>query len=117
MGSKQARSTGKSDRRDAARLASLGRWNRYRREVSAAERKAKESLAAAQYGKSADRLWSVKSKIDGSTARKDGFRTKAGAKLWLKERLRFFLRDRRAKALAALPAEDRAIAKAFAVEE
>ncbi len=69
------------------------------------------------FTKGKDRLWSVKSTIGGRKIGKAGFRTKTGARLWLREKSRAFVRARKAKALSALPSRDKTIAKAFEIPE
>ena len=103
-------------RPDAARARALERWARYRSELAAAEERAKACLEQAVFARGRDRLWSVKSEIGGRRIRKTGFRTKTGAKLWLREGAQAFVRARKAKALSALPKKDRTIAKAFDTE-
>jgi len=104
-------------RPDPARSKALARWARYRAEQAAAEARGKAILQAAEFTKGKDRLWSVKSEAGGRKIRKAGFRTRTGARLWLRDQSRAFVRAQKAKALSALPSRDRTIAKAFEIPD
>lgn len=109
-----AKKSAKRPRRpDPARAKALARWARYRAELKAAEAQGKAILQRAEFTKGGDRLWSVKSEIGSKKIQNAGFRTKTGARLWLRERSRAFVQARRAKALSALPSRDKTIARAF----
>lgn len=91
----------------------LKRWGRYRAEQAAAEERGNAIVEQGEFTKDRDRLWSVKSKVGGRKIAKAGFRTKQGAKLWLKAEAGAYVLARKAKALSALPVKDKKIAKAF----
>ncbi len=105
--------TKRKARPDAARTKALERWARYRAEQAAADERGKAIVKTAIFAQGNDRLWSVKSERGGRKIRKAGFRTKTGAKQWLEEQARAYVLSQKAKALAALPAKDKTIAKAF----
>lgn len=104
-------------RPDPARAKAIARWARYRAEQAAAEAQGKAFVEQAVFTKGKDRLWSVKSQIGGRMIQEAGFRTKAGAKLWLRDQSRAFVRARKVKALSALPSRDKTIAKAFEIPD
>lgn len=104
-------------RPDPVRAKALARWARYRAEQAAADSQGKAILEQGEFTKGKDRLWSVKSTIGGRKIGKAGFRTKTGARLWLREKSSAFVRARKAKALSSLPSRDKTIAKAFEIPE